>query len=106
VYDPPMICTILSGRWVGNTVCPAKSSTKGGHPNSDNCGGMSWCHFTQTLIISVSYRSDVANVVFKSIILHYMQQTGLPVLASPDNLFFPLDVIHYFAPQGLYFNTL
>jgi hypothetical protein len=23
----------LSGRWVGNTGCPAKSSTKGGHPN-------------------------------------------------------------------------
>jgi hypothetical protein len=33
VYDPPMTFTILSGRWVGNTGCPAKSSTKGGHPN-------------------------------------------------------------------------
>jgi hypothetical protein len=32
VYDPPMIFTILSGRWVDNTGCPAKSSTKGGHP--------------------------------------------------------------------------
>jgi hypothetical protein len=29
---PPMTFTILSGRWVGNTGCPAKSSTKGGHP--------------------------------------------------------------------------
>jgi hypothetical protein len=33
VYDSPMIFTILSGRWVGNTGCPAKSSTKGGHPS-------------------------------------------------------------------------
>jgi hypothetical protein len=33
VYDPPMTLTILSGRWVGNTGCPAKSSTKGGHPS-------------------------------------------------------------------------
>jgi hypothetical protein len=33
VYDPPRTFTILSGRWVGNTWCPAKSSTKGGHPN-------------------------------------------------------------------------
>jgi hypothetical protein len=33
VYDPPMTFTILSDRWVGNTGCPAKSSTKGGHPN-------------------------------------------------------------------------
>jgi hypothetical protein len=32
VYDPPMTFTILSGRWVGYTGCPAKSSTKGGHP--------------------------------------------------------------------------
>jgi hypothetical protein len=32
VYDLPMTFTILSGRWVGNTGCPAKSSTKGGHP--------------------------------------------------------------------------
>jgi hypothetical protein len=32
VYDSPMTFTILSGRWVGNTGCPAKSSTKGGHP--------------------------------------------------------------------------
>jgi hypothetical protein len=32
VYDPPMTFTILSGRWVGNTGCLAKSSTKGGHP--------------------------------------------------------------------------
>jgi hypothetical protein len=32
VYDPPMPFTILSGRWVGDTGCPAKSSTKGGHP--------------------------------------------------------------------------
>jgi hypothetical protein len=31
VYDPPMTFTILSGRWVGNTGCPAKSSTKCGH---------------------------------------------------------------------------
>jgi hypothetical protein len=31
VYDPPIIFTILSGRWVGNTGCPPKSSTKGGH---------------------------------------------------------------------------
>jgi hypothetical protein len=29
VYDPPMTFTILSGRWVGDTGCPAKSSTKG-----------------------------------------------------------------------------
>jgi hypothetical protein len=35
VYDPPMTFTILSGRWVGNTGCPAQSSTKGGHPNHD-----------------------------------------------------------------------
>jgi hypothetical protein len=32
VYDPPMTFKILSGRWVGNTGCPAKSLTKGGHP--------------------------------------------------------------------------
>jgi hypothetical protein len=32
VYDPPVTFTILSGRWVGNTGCPAKPSTKGGHP--------------------------------------------------------------------------
>jgi hypothetical protein len=32
VYDPPTTFTILSGRWVGNTGCPAKSSSKGGHP--------------------------------------------------------------------------
>jgi hypothetical protein len=32
VYDPPMTFTILSGRWDGNTGCPAKSSTKRGHP--------------------------------------------------------------------------
>jgi hypothetical protein len=32
VYDPPMTSTILSGRWVGDTGCPTKSSTKGGHP--------------------------------------------------------------------------
>jgi hypothetical protein len=32
VYDPPMTFTILSGRWVANTGCPAKSSMKGGHP--------------------------------------------------------------------------
>jgi hypothetical protein len=32
VYDPTMTFTILSGRWVGNTGCPAKSLTKGGHP--------------------------------------------------------------------------
>jgi hypothetical protein len=32
VYDTPMKCMILSGRWVGNTGCPAKSSMKGGHP--------------------------------------------------------------------------
>jgi hypothetical protein len=35
VRDPPMTFTILSGRWVGNTGCPAKSSTKGGHPNHE-----------------------------------------------------------------------
>jgi hypothetical protein len=34
VYGPPMTFTILSDRWVGNTGCPAKSSTKGGHPIS------------------------------------------------------------------------
>jgi hypothetical protein len=33
VYDPPMTFTMLSGRCVGNTGCPAKSSTKGGHPS-------------------------------------------------------------------------
>jgi hypothetical protein len=33
VYDPPMTFTIISGRWVGNTGCPAKLSTKGGHPS-------------------------------------------------------------------------
>jgi hypothetical protein len=32
VYDPPVTFTILSGRWVGDTGCPAKSSAKGGHP--------------------------------------------------------------------------
>jgi hypothetical protein len=32
VYDPSVTFTILSGRWVGNTGCPAKSSTKGGQP--------------------------------------------------------------------------
>jgi hypothetical protein len=32
VYDPPMTFTILSGRWVGNAGCPAKSCSKGGHP--------------------------------------------------------------------------
>jgi hypothetical protein len=32
VYDPPVTFTILLGRWVGNTGCPEKSSTKGGHP--------------------------------------------------------------------------
>jgi hypothetical protein len=32
VYDPPVTFTILSSRWVGNTGCPAKSSTKVGHP--------------------------------------------------------------------------
>jgi hypothetical protein len=40
VYNPPMTFTILLGRWVGNTGCPAKSSTKGGHPKyeaSDLC---------------------------------------------------------------------
>jgi hypothetical protein len=35
VYNLPMTFTILSGRWVGNTGCPAKSSTKGGHPRSN-----------------------------------------------------------------------
>jgi hypothetical protein len=35
VYDPPMTFTILSGRWVGNTGYPAKSSAKGGHPNAN-----------------------------------------------------------------------
>jgi hypothetical protein len=28
MYDPPMTFTILSGRWVGNTGCPTKLSTK------------------------------------------------------------------------------
>jgi hypothetical protein len=37
VYDPLMTFTILSGRWVGNTGCPAKSSTKGGHPSGAGC---------------------------------------------------------------------
>jgi hypothetical protein len=32
VYDPQMTFTILSGRWVGHTGCPVKSSTKSGHP--------------------------------------------------------------------------
>jgi hypothetical protein len=32
VYDPPMTFTILSGRLVGDTGCPAKTSAKGGHP--------------------------------------------------------------------------
>jgi hypothetical protein len=32
VNDPPMTFIILLGRWVGNTGCPTKSSTKGGHP--------------------------------------------------------------------------
>jgi hypothetical protein len=31
VHDLPITFTILPGRWVGNTGCPAKSSTKGGH---------------------------------------------------------------------------
>jgi hypothetical protein len=30
MYDP-------IGRWVGNTGCPAKSSTKGGHPTYGKC---------------------------------------------------------------------
>jgi hypothetical protein len=34
VYDPPMTFTILSGRWVGNTGCPANSTTKVGRPNN------------------------------------------------------------------------
>jgi hypothetical protein len=29
----PVKFTVLSGRWVGNTGCPAKSPTKGGHPS-------------------------------------------------------------------------
>jgi hypothetical protein len=37
VYDLPMTFTILSGRWVGNTGCPAKLSTKGGHPTAHPC---------------------------------------------------------------------
>jgi hypothetical protein len=32
VHDLPMTFTILSSRWVGDTGCPTKSSTKGGHP--------------------------------------------------------------------------
>jgi hypothetical protein len=32
VYDPPMTFTIILDRWVDNTGCPTKSSTKGGHP--------------------------------------------------------------------------
>jgi hypothetical protein len=43
VYDPPMTFTILSGRWVGNTGCPTKSSMKGGHPN---CASMGILRFT------------------------------------------------------------
>jgi hypothetical protein len=35
VYDPPMTSTIPLGRWVGNTGCPAKSSTKCGHPSRE-----------------------------------------------------------------------
>jgi hypothetical protein len=35
VYDLPMTFMILLGRWVGNTGCPAKSSTKGGHRTGD-----------------------------------------------------------------------
>jgi hypothetical protein len=38
VYDPPMTFTILSGRWVGDNGCPAKSSTKGGHPKVELSG--------------------------------------------------------------------
>jgi hypothetical protein len=38
VHDPPMTFTILSGRWVCNTGCPAKSSTKGGHPMWSDSG--------------------------------------------------------------------
>jgi hypothetical protein len=36
VYDRPMTFTILSGRWGGNTRCPAKSFTKGGYPSSNS----------------------------------------------------------------------
>jgi hypothetical protein len=35
VYDLPMTFMIPSGRWVGLTGCPAKSSTKGGHPTGE-----------------------------------------------------------------------
>jgi hypothetical protein len=38
VYDSLMTFTILWGRLVGNTGCPAKSSTKGGHPSGWPCG--------------------------------------------------------------------
>jgi hypothetical protein len=41
VYVLPMTFTILSGRWVGNTGCPAKSSMKGGHPRCGPCRHLS-----------------------------------------------------------------
>jgi hypothetical protein len=45
VCDPPMTFTILSGRWVGNTGCPVKSSTKGGHPNPQRCSDINNTRF-------------------------------------------------------------
>jgi hypothetical protein len=54
VYDPPMTFTILSGRWVGNTGCPAKSSTKGGHPNSHT-----YITYMYILLIQCAWRRNV-----------------------------------------------
>jgi hypothetical protein len=45
VYDLPMTFTVLSGRLLGNTGCPAKSSTKGGHRRSTSwswSGEITW----------------------------------------------------------------
>jgi hypothetical protein len=42
VYDPPVTFTILLGRWVGNTGCPAKSLTKGGHPKYSTINNIQW----------------------------------------------------------------
>jgi hypothetical protein len=54
VYDPPMTFTILSGRWVGNTGCPAKSSSKGGHPK--------WqAHVNMVINLCVSYKTNFLN---------------------------------------------
>jgi hypothetical protein len=61
VNDPPMIFTILSGRWVGNTGCPEKSSSKGGHPTSVSCQSLkSGELFLQA--ICISSREDFTEV--------------------------------------------